>query len=152
MIKKLLSLITPKESEPKQASEDAIRLAAISLLIQVAKADHSLSVQEETKLVELVNTYFNQSEQLKHDELIELAMAKSDASTSLYEFTSLINESYDIERKFQLITFMWEIAFSDHVIDAYEEHLIRRVADLIYLPHVQFIEAKLMAKQALLNH
>lgn len=152
MIKKLLSLITPIESEPKQASEDAIKLAAISLLIQVAKADHSLSEKEEAKLVELVNTYFSQSHQLEHDELIKLAMEKSDASTSLYEFTSLINESYDMEKKFQLITFMWEVAFSDNVINAYEEHLIRRVADLIYLPHVQFIEAKHIAKQAIFSN
>ena len=47
---------------------------------------------------------------------------------------------------------MWEVAFSDNVINAYEEHLIRRVADLIYLPHVQFIEAKHIAKQAIFSN
>ncbi len=133
---------------PDSASEDAIRLAAISLLIQVAKADHSLSDQEQSKLVELVNVHFNQSQQLEHNELITLAMAQSDASTSLYEFTSLINERYDMSQKFQLITLMWKMAFSDNVIDAYEEHLIRRVADLVYLPHVKFIEAKHIAEQS----
>ncbi len=147
MIKKLLSLITPQENEPEIASEEAIRLAAISLLVQVAKADHSLSEQEESKLVELVNAHFNESKQLEHDELIDLAMAKSDASTSLYEFTSLINENYSMSQKFQLITLMWQIAFSDNVIDSYEEHLIRRVADLVYLPHVKFMEAKHIAQQ-----
>ncbi len=147
MIKKLLSLITPQENEPEIASEEAIRLAAISLLVQVAKADHSLSEQEESKLVELVNAHFNESKQLEHDELIDLAMAKSDASTSLYEFTSLINEHYSMSQKFQLITLMWQIAFSDNVIDSYEEHLIRRVADLVYLPHVNFMEAKHIAQQ-----
>ncbi len=149
MIKKLLALITPKENvpNPNGAPEDSIRLAAISLLIQVAKADHALSGQEESKLVELVNSHFNQSQQLEHDELIALAMTKSDASTSLYEFTSLINEHYDMSQKFQLITLMWKVAFSDSVIDTYEEHLIRRVADLIYLPHMKFIEAKHIAEQ-----
>tara|TARA_B100001063_G_C16463315_1_gene404182 strand:+ start:138 stop:587 length:450 start_codon:yes stop_codon:yes gene_type:complete len=147
LIKKLLSLITPQENEPEIASEEAIRLAAISLLVQVAKADHSLSEQEESKLVELVNAHFNESKQLEHDELIDLAMAKSDASTSLYEFTSLINENYSMSQKFQLITLMWQIAFSDNVIDSYEEHLIRRVADLVYLPHVKFMEAKHIAQQ-----
>lgn len=147
MIKKLLSLITPTENEPEVASDEAIRLAAISLLVQVAKADHSLSDEEESKLVELVHTHFNDSNELEQQELITLAKAKSDASTSLYEFTSLINENYSMSQKFQLITLMWQMAFSDHQIDAYEEHLIRRVADLIYLPHVKFIEAKHLAKQ-----
>lgn len=147
MIKKLLSLIVPKENEPEIASEEAIRLAAISLLVQVAKADHSLSDDEESKLIELVNTHFNQSKHLEHDELIKLAKENSDASTSLYEFTSLINESYSMPQKFQLITLMWQMAYSDNKIDAHEEHLIRRVADLIYLPHVKFMEAKHLAKQ-----
>lgn len=147
MIKKLLSLISPQENTPDIASDEAIRLAAISLLVQVAKADHSLSAEEESKLVELVNLHFSNSSQGEHDELINLAKAKSDASTSLYEFTSLINESYSVSQKFKLITLMWKIAFSDNVIDAYEEHLIRRVADLVYLPHVKFMEAKHLAQQ-----
>ena len=139
--------MTPHENEPEIASKEAIRLAAISLLVQVAKADHSLSDEEESKLVELVNCHFNTSNELEHSELITLAKAKSDASTSLYEFTSSINESYSMSQKFQLITLMWKMAYSDDVIHAYEEHLIRRVADLVYLPHVQFMEAKHLAKQ-----
>ena len=149
MIKKLLSLIIPTEHAANETSEDSIKLAALSLLIQVAKADHSLSEQEEAKLLELVNTHFTSSENVEHDELIELAMLKSDASTSLYEFTSLINEHYSASQKFQLLTLMWTMAYSDHVIDAHEEHLIRRVADLIYLPHIQFIEAKHIAEKSL---
>lgn len=147
MIKKLLSLVSLKDNKQESVSETAIHLAAISLLVQVAKADHSLSDEEQSKLIELVNLHFNTSKQLEHNELIALAMAESDASTSLYEFTSIINENYSMSQKFQLIKLMWQIAYSDKFLDAHEEHLIRRVADLIYLPHVKFIEAKLSTKQ-----
>ena len=142
MIKKLLSIITLNEPEQNEICDKTLKLAAISLLIQVAKADHELSTLELTKLTELVDKHFSDHQNVNHAELIELAMERSDASTSLYEFTSVINSKYSMEQKFQLITLMWQIAYSDNVIDRFEEHLIRRVADLIYLPHMKFIEAK----------
>lgn len=145
MIKKLLSLISTKEASSNTNSEGSIKLAAVSLLIQVAKADHELTQQEESQLIQLVETNFENADSNKN--LIELAKANSEASTSLYEFTSIINENYSELEKFNLITMMWQIAFSDQVIHAYEEHLIRRVADLIYLPHVKFIEAKHNAQE-----
>jgi len=145
LIKKLLSLITPNDSESSDIPDHSIFVAAISLLIEVAKADHHLSEEEESKLLELVSTHFNESNQ-EHDELISLAKSKSENSTSLYEFTSVINESYSEDEKFQLIILMWKIAYIDNVIDKYEEHLIRRVADLIYVSHSKFIEAKHIAK------
>ncbi len=145
MIKKLLSLITLNDTKPDEACDNSLKLAAISLLIQVAKADHELSAIELTKLTELVGKHFNDHQNVNHAELIELAMERSDASTSLYEFTTLINSQYSMDQKFQLITLMWQIAFSDNVLDRFEEHLIRRVADLIYLPHMKFIEAKHIA-------
>jgi uncharacterized tellurite resistance protein B-like protein len=119
-------------------------VSAVSLLIEVAKADHTLSSEEETKLIHTVKSLYGLSD-AEQEELIELARQKSDASTSLYEYTSVINEHYSQEEKFQLVTLMWKIALSDNDLDRYEEHLIRRVADLIYLPHMKFIEAKHLA-------
>jgi uncharacterized tellurite resistance protein B-like protein len=145
LINKLLSLIKSKDSGSTIIPEHCIFVAAISLLIEVAKADHHLSIEEETKLLELVSKHFNESNQ-EHHELISLAKSKSENSTSLYEFTSVINECYSESEKFQLVILMWKIAYIDDVIDKYEEHLIRRVADLIYLSHSKFIEAKHIAK------
>ena len=47
--------------------------------------------------------------------------------------------------KVQLITSLWKVAYADGDLDKYEEHLIRRVADLLYVPHDAFIRAKLSA-------
>ena len=45
-----------------------------------------------------------------------------------------------------LIHNMWEVAYADGHIDRYEEHLIRKVADLLYLSHVDFIKSKVNAR------
>ncbi|MDD9894524.1 MAG: TerB family tellurite resistance protein, partial [Gammaproteobacteria bacterium] len=41
---------------------------------------------------------------------------------------------------------MWRVAFSDERLDKYEEHLIRKIADLIYVSHSDFIKSKLKVR------
>jgi uncharacterized tellurite resistance protein B-like protein len=84
--------------------------------------------------------------ELKIDELIESASKNQESSTSLYEFTRKINDDYDFSDKEKLITSMWEIAYADGNIDKYEEYVIRKVSDLIYISHEDFIKSKQRAK------
>ena len=82
-------------------------------------------------------------------ELSELAQKKSDESTSLYEFTREINDKYQYEEKVQLIEDLWRIAYSDERIDKYEDYVIRKVADLVYVTHSDFIKSKLKVKNSI---
>lgn len=147
MIASLLKFLQSNTERTEQSSEHELRLSAVALLIEVAKADHHLSEVEENKLLQIVDNHYDLDE-TEQNELILAAKTRSSASTSLYEYTSVINEHFSEQEKFKLITLMWKIAFSDNQIDSYEEHLIRRVADLIYLPHVKFIEAKHIANNS----
>ena len=75
--------------------------------------------------------------------LIDLAEQENRNTTSLYQFTNLIKDEYSLEQRFQLVKMLWQVAMADGDISKYEDHLIRKIADLIYLPHSQFIQAKL---------
>jgi len=143
LIKRLLSIFDIKGSTNStvDTGDKDIQTASIALLVLVAKADHSETIDEQAKIIQLANEYFGMTES-DQQVLLELAKDVSSKSTSLYEFTSLINQHYNETQKYSLIKSMWLVAFSDNKIDRYEEHLIRRVADLIYLPHVQFVKAK----------
>ena len=81
------------------------------------------------------------------DELINLAKENVEDSTSLYEFTRDINDNFDAAERLKLIESMWKIAYADGNIDKYEEHIIRKVSNLIYVAHSDFIKAKLSAKE-----
>ena len=78
--------------------------------------------------------------------LLRKADAAVDNATSLYEFTRLINEHYCYDDKRALVQCMWQVAYADASLDKYEEHLIRRVAELIYLSHEDFIRTKHAAR------
>jgi uncharacterized tellurite resistance protein B-like protein len=69
-----------------------------------------------------------------------------DHATSLYEFTRLVNDHYSYDEKYALVGAMWQVAYADKSLNKYEEHLIRRVAELIYLTHDDFIRGKLAAR------
>jgi uncharacterized tellurite resistance protein B-like protein len=41
---------------------------------------------------------------------------------------------------------LWQLAYADQTIDKFEEHLIRKLAELLHVPHKHFIQAKHSAK------
>jgi uncharacterized tellurite resistance protein B-like protein len=149
LIKRILSFFEEVSNQDNQSSNShSIELASLALLIEVAKSDHDISTVELDEIIQLsIKTFgISQSDQ---EALISQAKEVAKSSTSLYEYTSVINEHYSATQKFQLILAMWQVAYADTKIDRYEEHLIRKIADLIYVPHVQFIEAKHNASELL---
>ena len=74
--------------------------------------------------------------------LIESAQDKHEMLVSLHEMTNVINTHFTHERKLELILQMWRMAYADRRWDKYEEYLIRKVADLLYVSHKDFIRSK----------
>ncbi len=124
-----------------------LNLASAALMIEVMNSDHQLDDREAAAFLEVLSNSLDLSES-EIEDLVELAEEQAKRATSLYEFTRLINDHYDYTQKVQLVENMWRIAFSDETLDKYEEHLIRRIADLIYVSHSDFIKTKLTARDA----
>ncbi|MCL9781210.1 TerB family tellurite resistance protein [Vibrio sp. S4M6] len=116
-------------------------LAMASLLCEVADADHqSSSIESHTKSALLTRLLGVSSEESQT--LINEAEEKVKKSASLYDFTSQLRELSQ-EARFELIKAMWEVANADGNIDPLEEAVIRKVAELLYVDHSEFIRAKL---------
>ena len=130
-----------REDGSKELSFEQKQLAVAALLIEVAIADHILEDSELASLRTILERKFKLSPQ-KLDELEELAIAEQSGATSLYQFTRLINTECTADEKYHLIEAMWEIAYADGSLHKYQEALIRKVADLIYVSHSQFIRAR----------
>lgn len=139
--------IFKKNTEEVEINDDQneVMIAAVSLMIEVSLADNVMDLTEINQLKKVLLNKFNITE-LKIDELIESGSKNQESSTSLYEFTRKINDEYDFSDKEKLITSMWEIAYADGNIDKYEEYVIRKVSDLIYVSHEDFIKSKQRAK------
>ena len=79
-------------------------------------------------------------------ELLELAEEERSESTDYYQFTSLINNNYTPEQKVRLVELLWRIAYANETLHKYEEYLVRKIADLLHIPHSAFITAKFNAR------
>ena len=122
-----------------------VDLACAALLIEVMNSDHELDERESTEFVAVLKNTLNVDEE-DINEIVKLAEDEARRATSLYEFTRLINDSFDYQQKITLMENMWQIAFSDEKLDRYEDHLIRKVSELIYVSHSDFIKAKLKVR------
>ncbi len=145
MIHVLKALFEHAPVQSEDAKERNLRLAAAALMVETARADFTESSVEIATLSELLPTVL-QLEAAEVEALVTAAQEKVEDATSLYEFTRVINEGWSLERKVELISAMWTVAYADGDIDKYEEHLIRNVADLIYVPHSNYIHCKLAAQ------
>lgn len=124
------------------------RLACAALLIEVAIVDQEFDDEELRTLRNILQEQFDISSN-DTDELIRMAKLECERSTSMYQFTHLINQHCTNENKCLLLVGMWQIAFADGELDKYEEYVIRKVAELIHVSHSDFIRAKQQAKETL---
>lgn len=145
MLKSLLDWFkeTPKQ-EAEETHNDTQRAAA-ALMIEVAYADHEFDEAEQDRLPELIKDHTGLTTQ-ECLELMEIAKQEVDASTSIHQFTRHLNEAFSLNEKLELLTTLWSVAYADGNIDKYEDHMIRRIADLLHLRHSEFVQAKHEAK------
>jgi len=123
--------------------ERALRLAVAALLIEVAHLDREVTPEEKAAVDLAVRGHMGLSGETVA-ELLRCAERERADSTDYYQFTSLINGEYDAARKVEL---MWRIAYADDALHRYEEHLIRKIAELLYVPHRAFIATKHRARR-----
>lgn len=128
------------------ADKHALHRCCFALMAIIARADNDFSEAERHSIIEIGSTLYGLND-IESSEIVAQASQDAVDSTSLYEFTSSVQTHMDESDKFQLIKALWRIAFADGTLDKFEEHIIRRIADLIYLDHARFIEAKLSAQQ-----
>lgn len=125
--------------------DNAIVLAAVSLMLEVARSDSGGEQVEHGVIRTILATEFKVEIGLI-DSLLEAGSEKVEDAHDLFQFTQLINEHYSREQKESLVHAMWLVALADGKVQAIEDHIIRRVAGLIHVAHGDFIRLKVKAR------
>jgi len=141
-IKGLLSNFSKQEEVVEDERISSLDKACSALLIEVAYADKIFDESEMISLKKsLKETYV--LDDIIIEELIADAKTTVDESTSLYEYTRVVNDEFTYSDKLELLSRIWKLAFADGNLDKYEDHLIRKISDLIHISHSDFIKIKL---------
>ncbi len=128
-------------SAPENTSEEKLQLATVVLFLEMMNMDDRVEAVEQDIIFALIHQNFSLSAE-QTTSLLALAEQQRKQATDYFQFTSLINKGYSLEQKIGLIESLWKIAFIDGVLDMDEEYLVRKIADLLYVPHTAFIMAK----------
>ncbi len=136
----------PRDAED-ELTEQPIQLATAALFIEMTRADFEVTEEELKSIENEVRATFGLDQDQSH-ELLELAKSETSESVELFQFTRLIDREFTPNEKCDLVERLWRIALADDHIDRYEEHLVRKIANLLHVPHRDFIEAKKRAKSA----
>ncbi len=142
--------IKPSSDRTDEVSEHSLQLATAALLIEIMRADSDVSEDERRTVTKTIQSKFKLTEE-ETNSLIQLAEEEIQRSTGYYAFTSLINKGFTYGQKVKVIEHLWEVAFADEVLDRYEEHAVRKIADLIHVAHKDFIDTKLRVRKKKLS-
>jgi len=131
-------------------SEHSLQIATAALLVEMMRADSEIKDDERKAVTKKLQSSFGLSEE-EINAMIKFAEEEIRKATGYYEFTSLINKGLSQEQKVKIIEHMWEVAFSDSLLDKHEEHMVRKIAGLIHVSHKDFIDAKLRVRKRILG-
>lgn len=145
MIRTIKALVNARlrEASPARARRDphTLELAAAALLLEVSRADDTTDALELGAVVAAIRASHELS-----DYEVELLLADAgqrvDDAVDYLEFTRILNARLDADEKSRLIEDLWRVAYVDGRLDTYEEHAIRKIADLLHVSHRDFIRAK----------
>ena len=124
-----------KSGSPEVKVDDdinSVEMAAAVLLIEMARADFEQDDLENEMIIELLKEYFLLDHEDAHD-LFHEAEKIADNSVSLHEFTRTLHETLNKEAKNEIIEMLWRLALVDDSLDRYEDYLVRKIADLLYV-------------------
>jgi len=127
--------------ETKEPDDQQLKLATASLFIEMMFQDHKVTDNEKQTVQKVLQEIFDLSGH-ETKEIYQRAEQKVKQATDYHQFTNLIAKKFGQEKKIKIIEYLWMIAYSDYDLNKYEEHMVRRISDLIYVPHREFIQAK----------
>ncbi|MFZ0451279.1 MAG: TerB family tellurite resistance protein [Desulfatiglandaceae bacterium] len=130
-----------RTQEPSASGKD-LRVAACSLLLEMAETDGKFLGSERERILSIIQQEYDLSDK-EAVSLLERSQQELDESIDLWRFSNNINQHYSLDEKIRLIENVWEIAFTDGNLEQHEDYLVHKLANLLRLSHKQLIDAKM---------
>ena len=119
-----------KKKEKEKEKPKNLKLIALCLVYEVANADNDIDVRERDLILEKIKESIDVSV-LTEKEIFDVIQEESERRVSFYDIINDINQNLDKKEKIDVLKMLWEIAYADNVLDADEEKIIRRSAEML---------------------
>jgi uncharacterized tellurite resistance protein B-like protein len=128
-----------------EPAPEQLRLAVAALLVEMVRADFNRCDQQDHASCRLLADYFGITE-ADAALLVREAEAAVDRSVSLRDFTAPLHQALAEPEKQRVILMLWRVALADRQLDRHEEHLVTKLAELLYVPRRDVLRLRDLAQ------
>jgi uncharacterized tellurite resistance protein B-like protein len=135
------------EDSQEEGGHD-LRLATAALLLEMARADREETPEERQAAKVMLARHFS-LERAAAEALLARADESLHHAVSLYEFTRVLNDTLSASERRTVVQMVAEVAATDGRFDKHEQHLLSKLADLLYLRRADYanIRASVLARR-----
>ena len=148
MLKLIKRILGPERADAQAAGvheRGQLQLAVAVLVHEARRSDyaeeHVESAAAEQALRELLGLAPAESAAL-----LERGRAKAQQLSSFYAPVSAVKRAFSLEERIRLVEHLWRVAFADGLLNPYEDHYVRKIAHLLYVPNTRAMLARNRAR------
>ena len=138
MIRKLLDqvasavAVTGADGDESTSRQHALDLATAVLMVQVARADYRFEESEFDALLSLIERHLELDPE-EASELANKAGEKAEEAIDVHQFTKKLHEHLSETDKARVVSMLWRVAYADGRLDKFEDSLVLKISDLLYV-------------------
>ena len=122
-----------------------LQLAVAVLVHEARRADYAEGSEESAPAEEALAEMFGLGPR-ESAELLAQGRERAHQLNSFYAPVSVIKRDFTMEERVRLIEHLWRVTFAGGRLDLYEDHYVRKIAHLLYVPNTQSMLARNRAK------
>jgi uncharacterized tellurite resistance protein B-like protein len=145
MLNRFAALFSSDTAAEAHVGPEGIQLATCVILLEAAHIDDDFTEAERQHILDVLRERFSLSAE-ESLELLEAASHARESSSDLFRFTRELNATCSVDEKIRFVEEVWRIFYSDGELDGHEDHLARKLQNLLNLNHKQLIDAKMRIK------
>lgn len=147
IVDKVVASITDDDGSSEEDRDETLRLATAVLMVDVARADHVFEDAELERVLALIQQHFDLDEEAARD-LVDSAGEHAEDLVGVHGFTQSLHEHLDEDEKARIVSLLWQVAYADGELDKYENSLVLKISDLLYVSRGRVMRLKHDAEQS----
>ena len=122
-----------------------LQVSVAALLHEARRADYAHQDRESAEAEAALRELFGVGG-AEAAELMKEGRAKAESLSSFYAPLTVIKRDFSMPERIRLIEHLWRISFADGQLNLYEDHYVRKIAHLLYVPNTDSMLARNRAK------
>jgi uncharacterized tellurite resistance protein B-like protein len=138
-------MLSAPHAEMAARERHHLQLAVAVLLHEARRADYAEGGNESSAGEQALAELFGLDAGAAR-ELLAQGRARAEQLTSLYAPVTVVKRDFSMEDRIRLVEHLWRVVFADGELSYYEDHYVRKIAHLLYVPNTQSMLARNRAR------